>query len=302
MQQKLELGITPGQIEEIFASGVQRTVSANDLQWVEKEQDLHSKNKRAQWWRRLFRSTKVERVKGVYEKKWTPEAALSRFTHREENCDPVIWGDRRYFAYGIWIKRVHLLFLMRVIETLKPKRVLEVGSGMGLNLLLLAARFPEIQFSGIELTASGHEVAQALRASPKLPDELKSFSPLPIMDDQAHHKVELFQASAAQLPFEKNTFDLVYSIQALEQMEGIRDEVFAELARVCSGHIAMFEPFSDWNKTVMRQQLITSRKFFSAGIDDLRRYGFEPVFASDDMPTKLTYGVGLVVARRVQER
>jgi hypothetical protein len=50
----------------------------------------------------------------------------------------------------------------------------------------------------------------------------------------------------------------------------------------------------------MRRHLIASRKFFSASIADLPNYGLEPVFVSDDMPTKRYFGVGVVVARRVQ--
>ncbi len=272
----------PSQVEEVFSSGIQRVVPENDPEWETKSGELRAKvNKKAQWWRKLLRSGDVDRVRGVYEKKWTPEAALTRFTHRAGNCDPIVWGNQRYFGYSNWLKRVHLLFLMRIIQTLKPARVLEVGSGMGLNLLLLAAKFPEIKFTGVELTAAGHEIAQTFRASQRLPDQLKEFSPLPLVDNQAHQTVSFFQGSAAQLPFEKNSFDLVYSILALEQMEAIRDEAFGQIAAVCSGHVAMFEPFADWNATPMRRHLIASRKFFSASIADLPSYGLEPVFASD---------------------
>jgi methylase of polypeptide subunit release factors len=79
---------------------------------------------------------------------------------------------------------VHLIFLMRLIEKLQPTHVLEVGSGMGLNLCILAARFPNIRFTGIELTTAGDEVARAFRAMPKLSKQFVEFSPLPLLDEK----------------------------------------------------------------------------------------------------------------------
>jgi hypothetical protein len=58
----------------------------------------------------------------------------------------------------------------------------------------------------------------------------------------------------------------------------------------------MFEPFADWNATQERRKTISERGLFTASIDDLPQYGLEPVFATPDMPTKLNYGIGLVVA------
>lgn len=303
MKNTLHLEVSEQEIEQAFAPGVARVVPAHDAEWAAKEKQLKIKmTTGVPWWRKLLRPVAEKRVRDTYEKRWTAEAALSRFTRRPENCDPIVWRDQHYFAYSIWTKRVHLLFLMRLIEKLGPASVLEIGSGMGLNLCILAARFPQIKFTGIELTSAGHEMAQSFRAMPRLPEELTQFSPLRLKDEgKAHQKIQLHQGSAAQLPFEKGSFDLVYSIQALEQMEGLRDQVFQQIANVCSGHVAMFEPFAEWNRNPVRQGLISSRGFFAAGVSDLRRYGFEPVFASDDMPTKLAYGVGLVVARRFQQ-
>ena len=301
MNNTLHLEVSEQEIEEAFAPGIARIVSDRDPEWTAKEKQLNTKlTAGVPWWRRLLRPAAEKRVRDAYEKRWTPEGALARFTRRPDNHGPIVWGDRRYFAYGIWIKRVHLLFLMRLIEKLQPTHVLEVGSGMGLNLCILAARFPNIRFTGIELTAAGDEVARAFRAMPKLPEQFRRFSPLPLLDEEAHQRIELHQGSAVRLPFKKDSFDLVYSIQALEQMESIRDQVLKHIANVCSGHVAMFEPFAEWNKNPMRRGRISSRGYFAASFADLRRYGFEPVFTSGDMPTKLAYGVGLVVARRLQ--
>ncbi|ARQ00717.1 hypothetical protein CAK95_17720 [Pseudorhodoplanes sinuspersici] len=92
-----------------------------------------------------------------------------------------MWRNRQFFAHGKGTKRVQLLYLMRIIEALMPNRVLEIGSGMGQNLMMLAALFPETRFTGIELTQQ-YEAALALKAHPEFPPELVRFSPLPLRD------------------------------------------------------------------------------------------------------------------------
>jgi hypothetical protein len=98
------------------------------------------------------------------------------------------------------------------------------------------------------------------------------------------------------LPFSPKSFDLVFTIQALEQMEAIREEVLSNIASASAGYVAMFEPFADWNSSLGRRAKIKMSNYFAARIDDLPSYGLLPVFATDDMPMKVNYGVGLVVA------
>jgi hypothetical protein len=53
---------------------------------------------------------------------------------------------------------------------------------------------------------------------------------------------------------------------------------------------------AEWNTAPARRRTIKSRRLFSASIAELTTYGLTPVFTTDDMPSKLAYGVGLVVA------
>jgi ubiquinone/menaquinone biosynthesis C-methylase UbiE len=294
---QLELTVADEEIAKVFAPGIQRVVVGEDEEWRAREERLNAKafQRGRWWWRGLFRSGKLD-SRAVYERTWSHDAALTRFTVRPDDTGPVVWRDQRYFASSIWIKRVHLLFLMRLIDILKPATVLEVGSGMGFNLFMLANRFPTVRFAGLELTSAGHQVAQSFRAEPTLPQQVRDFSPLPFVDERAHQQVELFQGTAAQLPLKNASVDLVFSVLALEQMELIRDRVFGEIARVCCGHVAMFEQFADFNQTPMRKAQAAQKGYFSASIADLSRFNFEPVFVTSDMPSKLSMGVGLVVA------
>ena len=164
--------------------------------------------------------------------------------------------------------------------------------------MLLSARFPEVRFSGVELTAAGVQAAKQVVALPELPPEIQQFAVEPLQDLTAHRRLDVRQASAAQLPFADGSFDLVYTSLALEQMEEIRDTALSEVARVARDQVAMIEPFRDWNAEGLRHDYVVSRDIFSARISDLPRFGLTPALVVDDIPHKITLGAGLVVATK----
>jgi ubiquinone/menaquinone biosynthesis C-methylase UbiE len=234
-------------------------------------------------------------VAQVYEKTWS-QTSIAQLVNPRARAVPCVWGDRRFMAAVTGLKRVHLLVLMQLIEKLQPRSVLEVGCGIGINLLVLAARFPQIAFEGIDLTARGIASIKELSAQDALPRALLDYSPEPSRDAEAHRRIQARQGSAVALPYRDNEFDLIYTVAALEQMEAIRPNVMAELQRVSSGHVAMMEAFRDWNQAGMRRNYIVAQDYFASRIDELPKFGLRPVLSTDDMPTKVNMGLGLVVA------
>ena len=205
----------------------------------------------------------------------------------------------RYYLGNVWaLPRVHLALLENIIAHYKPARVLEVGSGRGLNLILLAARFPEIEFTGLELSESGVIWASVVDSDQNLPPELVQYSPFTWKGPRIPGKVRFIKGNATKLPFPDRYFDLVYTRQALEQMEPYRDQVFSEIHRVCASIGVFIEAFRDWNNIGTCRNRIVAKDYFSARISDLHGYGFEPVLARNDLPTKTYMNVGLVIARR----
>ena len=229
----MDLEIPHADIERAFAPAVRRTVTGNDPEWSKATAfwDKSRPSLRGLWRRLLPVSWRTRRV---YEDRWEEMELSERYDLGREQETPMLWNGARYFANPRGAKRVHLLYLMHVIDQLDPKSVLEVGSGIGGNLFMLAARYPHIQFSGIELTASGYQAAQAIRALPVLPKELADFSPLEVRDLSAHQRVTFYQGSAAALPFPPRSYDLVYTVQAIEQMKDVGRTALRELARVSS--------------------------------------------------------------------
>lgn len=206
------------------------------------------------------------------------------------------WGPRYTLARAIGRKRVHQLCLVKTIEWLRPSSVLEVGFGYGLNLLTLSMLFPAVAFSGVELTRAGVEAATALAADPATADVLSPFAVAPLRDPDAPRRLTLREGTADALPLPDKCVDMVVTVLALEQMERVRDAVLAELARVARQHVVMIEPFADWNREPHRRGYIARHDYFAAGVEDLHRSGLHPVVATADMPNKLQFRAGLVVA------
>src|SRR5690606_15819330 len=108
------------------------------------------------------------------------------------------------------------------------------------------AVFPEIAFAGAELTPSGVAAARSVQGEP-LPDGVERFAPMPVQSRTAHQRIDFNQADARSLPFADDSFDLVFTRLAVEQMEAIRDEALAEIRRVTRSYVVFVEPFADFN-------------------------------------------------------
>lgn len=280
---------------EPFATA--RRVGPSDPQWRE----LVAKTERGAA-RKLARQQaaptqrKTTAVQSIYDHKWATTELEARLSPHGQ-LKPMLWRGRRILARGIAPKRVHLLLLSRAISRLRPATVLEVGFGTGTNLFALGARFPDVHFSGVELTRAGVDFAKSLQRERSVPEPIARFFPEPLRDRTAHVRVELQQGTAVSLPFGSNSFDLVYTVLALEQMEDIRELALRELARVASGHVAMVEPFRDWNEEGIRRDKALARNYFSARVGELPSLGLEPLVAFSDFPHKINERPGFVLAR-----
>ena len=202
------------------------------------------------------------------------------------------------FASDVGGTRFRQLLLIRIIERVRPRSVLEVGCGNGINLILLAGRFPAIRFAGVELTEAGHRAARALQEQGVLPAGMADYAPLPLADPTAFRRIDFRQGNATRLPFEDGAFDLVITVLALEQMERVRAQALAEIARVTARHSLMIEPFRDVNQAFWPRLNVLRRDYFRGRIDDLARYGLVPVLALGDFPQEAFLKTCAVLAEK----
>lgn len=198
--------------------------------------------------------------------------------------------------------RVQLLVIERVLAHLRPSSVLEVGAGNGANLFVLASLLPGASWTGIELTEQGVCSAHSVQAQSQIPDWLVRYCPKPVADDGAYRRIDFQQGDASRLPFPDNSFDVVITRLALEQMDKIRDAVLSEITRVARHHVVMGEPFADFNRTGLRHDYVKAKEYLGLSVADLPRFGLEPIVVYDDVPSLLRLGMGIVVTRVSTDR
>lgn len=301
---ELPLDVSSARIEQLFMPFVAREFGAFDPAWWRRyikrraKIDYRYAKARLRGFRRAPERTE-DVVRGMYAHNWGRFDFGSYDPSGQPPKPYTLWTWRRR-AFEASLRggaRVRLYLLSKVIERLGPKKVLEVGSGNGINLLLLACRFPEISFVGVELTPQGLAAARSIQALEALPENFAAFAPFEIRDGEGFRKVEFVEGSAADLPIASRSFDLVYTSLALEQMEQIRERALGEIARASGGHAFFCEPFGDVNTGAMPFRYVYLRDYFRGRVSDLPRYGLEPLWATSDFPHKITLRAAAVLAR-----
>jgi len=290
----LSVTISADDIDRVFAPYVLQQYAPEDPDWQSIVGRLERKEAR-----RLEQrggTNVAARDRARVEQQYASIWSRSVDEHLEGRPTAFEWSRGAYMARSIARKRVHQLLLLKVLESVRPRTVLEVGCGNGLNLLQLACHFPDVAFAGLELTTAGIHAARDLLKGPDLHPGAVSFFPGSIRDASARGRVHLVRGDASQLPYGSGAVDVIYTVLALEQMESIRDAVLKELRRVASRYVVMIEPFQELNATGIRRHYIESNHYFDARIESLSTYGLTPVLTLDDMPNKVLFHVGLVVA------
>ena len=237
-------------------------------------------------------------IESEYSDAWS--AGFERYhpARRDLRGTPWIWRSRRLLLDPAGATRIRSLLFAAVLEELRPRHVLEVGCGNGINLLTLAGAFPEIRFTGLDLTEEGIQQARRAQSDPAILDILQAYSPLPMRDRSAIGRIEFVRGDASAMPFEDGSFDLVMTVLAVEQMERIRSQALGEIARVSGGHVLMLEPFRDVNARGFKRLYIQSRDYFRGSIDELAQFNLAPLWATDDFPQEAFLGAALVLSHK----
>jgi len=213
----------------------------------------------------------------------------------DEHTFPGTWGDEGLLIRRYGIKRAHLLVVERMIAALRPETALEVGCGNGINLLVLSSSFPGIAWTGVDLTNAGPDMARSVQAEPELPPVLRDFNPGTVESVTAHKALTVRQGDASALPFPDKSFDLIYTVLAIEQMQAVRDKVLKEIRRVARRHAILVEPFADANRSRTQQNYLRSRGYLDLAVDELPAFGLKPVTLFTDLPNRLTLGAAIAL-------
>jgi tetratricopeptide (TPR) repeat protein len=291
----LPIAVDPGAIDAVMRP------------FLGSEVDDRSWNKRH---RKMWRAA-VDRVAGgrgtsrdrkLVEEEYAVWATMGFDRYRTDRQDlasiPWSWREQRVALDGAGAARMRTLLFSAVLDQVKPRRVLEVGSGNGINLLSLAGAYPQVEFAGVELTNEGVEEARRAQSDTATAQIIRNYSPLETIDAAAVERISFVQGDAESLPFEDGSFDLVMTVLAAEQMESIRSAALSEIARVSSRYVLMLEPFRDLNREGLRGLYVHSRGYFRGAIGELNDFGLEPLWATADFPQETFLGTALVLAEK----
>jgi ubiquinone/menaquinone biosynthesis C-methylase UbiE len=241
-----------------------------------------------------------EEILSAYSAQWQKKA-FSRYEPKASTGGaPWEWGDLKWTISNEGGAAIRLIYLEEVLRNLNPTSVLEVGAGNGINLLMLASRFPEIRFTGVEPTEGGFLTAQAAIQEGVLPESLVQFAPFSIHSPASVASIRMVQESAQKLSFPEASMDVVMTSLALEQMEQIRHEALTEIARVAKDWVVMLEPFKEVNSKGLKRLYVDTYDYFQGAISELKDYGMQVEKIYFDMPHKSILGTALVIARRIR--
>jgi len=291
------------EIESLFNPFIEIEYELSDIRWKD-----HVYTSKLFWKKKYFKRILLgwtilsgartqKNIVVDYSSQWS-NATLEENISNTKSV-PCMWGKRRLLARSYGLKRIHQYLLAKFISSIKPSSILEVGSGNGLNLFVLSHLFPSVKLSGIELTKGGYDASKKIALENTLPEYIINFSPMKGVSSDAHKSIDFRQGTAKNLPYNDNSFDIVFTILALEQMEEIRYEALSELSRVCKKYLVMVEPFRDWNQSSTNRHRVVSLDYFSAWIADLSKFGFKPVGYYENIPNKLNYVTNFLVVEKI---
>ena len=199
-----------------------------------------------------------------------------------------------FLASSGFIQRIHQYNIYKVIKKIKPRKVLEIGSGNGINLNLLSSLFLRIKFTGLELTKNGVVYSRSI----KKVDE-KFYDGFFVKGTRIGN-VNFIQGNAKKIPFLNNTFDLVFSVLALEQMNSIYKNVITEMVRVSSKYLVFIEPFQDLNSNILSYLHHRGSKYLSLKTYDLEKtFNVKVLFILKDFYDKASLKTALIVAKKM---
>ncbi|MDO8523667.1 MAG: class I SAM-dependent methyltransferase [bacterium] len=175
----------------------------------------------------------------------------------------------------------HRAFFLRSvvdeIERVRPQSVLELGSGLGVNLLALAALCPSVsEWTGVELTPEGVTKAKELVLNPpyealqKLTGKTRAHIEGPLRKA----RFSFVQGDMTALPFRDDSFDLVFSLWALEQLPKAYPQALREAFRVTRGPALFLEAFREAQDNLFQLVHLWRMDYFRASYRSVKDAGF----------------------------
>jgi ubiquinone/menaquinone biosynthesis C-methylase UbiE len=181
--------------------------------------------------------------------------------------------------------------ILKLAQHIEGKNILEMGSGDGLNLLCLSILRPGIKWTGLEFTEAGVKRANAYLKNP--PQEvIKAITGKEFKDPG---NITYIQGDMRRTGFPDNSFDMVFTKQAIEQLPKDYLLAFGEAYRLAPKSI-FIEEFRDYQK-FRHLRYLKKSDYFRWPAKEVEKVGcrierLEPIELHKDL-----YELGFLVAK-----
>lgn len=213
-----------------------------------------------------------------------------------------VQNGKLIFFRGIDFRKNSLRRLSRLLSATRPQSVCELGTGNGLNVLVLAVLNPHVPtWTGVELTAEGVASAKAMLARPPVDDLvfLTEKSPDEITRVLHATSIKFVQGDIGNISLPDNSFDFVFTHLVLEQMPRTFLKGLEEARRVLKvdGHAAFIEEFAEAQNLINRIDL-WRKDYFHASFRSAASAGFKILSFAPLSPDKIEHSHGLLFCKK----
>ena len=205
-----------------------------------------------------------------YDKYW------QSFKHKSH-----VWHSYKgnyFLSSGSLTQEIFINLISSQIKSESIKSVLEVGCGVGLNIFTLAKDFPEVKFTGTDISSTGIAFCK---------EKMNSLN--------EYKNLSFLEGNAKNLTFPANSFDLTYTVLALEQMNQIKTQVIKNIKWVTSKKIVLIEPFKNVNKNLINKIHMKNSNYLNLSYKDLDTLGLKINDITEDFPQRLGLAASCLV-------
>jgi SAM-dependent methyltransferase len=173
----------------------------------------------------------------------------------------------------------------------KFKSILEIGSGAGENILMLAPLFPGVKFTGVEPAASGVKVANAFFGDP--PKEFGDAFRTGRVNNARCVQGNILDKNSYRDLLQED-YDFVYTSAVLEQLHDYIDLAFENIFSICNGYFLFYEEWLEANYLIENYHYLVYNNYFRFSWNILNKYRDVEILERDIpslQPSWLKYGV-----------
>ena len=212
-----------------------------------------------------------------------------------------IYKKQVYQMNGMGNYRSKSFIIEKITKIIKPKSMCEIGCGKGRHLFYFSTIFPKTKFFGLDLSEKAISIAKQTQVKKEinlfLPEKDKK---LPKNKVNLVRKIDFNVGNANNLSmFKNNSFEVVYTVNALEQMASDLPEVLEEIHRITSKFVVFCEPFWDYNNFFEKQYLIAGN-YFRLKEKILNQYGFEKINFLDCLLLKPSFKDSVYIGKVIK--